>query len=132
MNRLAVIVGNIGPLILLFPAVLLAESRGKPFTEEQLLEQSSAVFVGEVIEIATFDGYKRIVPKRVRVLVSIKGQVSADERAVVPKDPGLFVYFDEEFSQAMIGHLGVFYVGAKGQPDLLIGYKQLPGRQLRR
>jgi hypothetical protein len=103
-----------------------AESRGGPWTEEQLLKYSTVVFVGEVLETTTFDKYKRTVPTRVRVLLSVKGNVPQLERDVVPKHPGKFVYFDQEFSQAAKGRLGVFFVGTKEQPDLLMGYKQIP------
>jgi hypothetical protein len=60
------------------------------------------------------------------VLLSIKGQAPRGEFDMLPKHPGKFVYFDEEFSRATKGRLGVFYIGAKNQPKLLGGYKELP------
>jgi hypothetical protein len=129
MNGLTRFAVSVGILALLFPVALRAETRGNPFTEEQLLQHSFAVFVGEVLETTTFDRYERTLPTRVRVLLSIKGKVPQGERDVLPKHPGNYVYFDEEFSQAAKGRLGVFFVGTKGQPDLLMGYKELPGKQ---
>lgn len=53
----------------------------------------------------------------------IKGGAPRGERAVPPKDPGKFVYFEAEFGQAVRNGLGVFFVGTKERPDLLMGYK---------
>jgi hypothetical protein len=92
-----------------------------------LLALSTAVFVGEVVETKEFPDHKRTVPTRVRVLLGIKGEVPRGERAVVPKDPGTHAYFDQEFSQAAKGRLGVFYVGVEGQPNVLMGYREVPG-----
>ena len=36
------------------------------------------------------------------------------------------MYFDQEFSPAARGLLGVFYVGLKEQPNALIGYREVP------
>jgi hypothetical protein len=120
---------TVGWLIAIPHVALHAESRGAPWSEEQLLKKSTIVFVGEVLETTTFNQYKRTVPTRVRVLLSVKGNVPQGERAVRPKHPGNFVYFDQEFSQAEKGRLGLFFVGAKEQPDLLMGYKQIPNKQ---
>ena len=106
-----------------------AETRGKPFTEEYLLQNASTIFIGEVLETMDYPEYKRTVPTRVRVLVSIKGNVKPGVRQVVPKHPGLYVYFDEEFDHAQPGRTGVFFVGTKSpneQPDLLMKYKEIP------
>ena len=58
-----------------------------------------------------------------RVLLSLKGKVDRSERELTPKDPGEFVYFDKEFSSAKVEAIGVFYVGTKDDPDLLLGYR---------
>jgi hypothetical protein len=109
------------------PSALRAESRaGAPWGEEQLLSHCAAAFVGEVLETTTFEKYNRTVPTRVRVLLSIKGNVPRGERTVLPKHPGKHAYFDEEFSRPGKGRLGVFFVGTREQPDLLVGYKQTP------
>jgi hypothetical protein len=105
---------------------LRAETRGKPYTEGQLLARCATAFVGEVLETRTFAAHERTVPTRARVLLSIKGEVRRGERVLAPKDPGAHVYFEEEFSRPGKGRLGVFYVGVEGRPDLLLGYRQLP------
>ena len=110
MNRRVRVAATVGILVLVLPLAIRAHTRGKPFTEEQLLGRSSAIFVGEVLEVTTFERYKRTVPSRVRVLISIKGKTPPGASEVVPKDPGNFVYFDEEFSQATKGGLGVLFV----------------------
>ena len=105
---------------------LFAETRGKPYTENQLLTMCELVFVGEVLETKEYPAHKRVVPTRVRVRLSIKGEVPRGELAVNPKDPGAHVYFDEEFSPAVKGRLGVFYVSLKPQPNVLMGYREVP------
>ena len=105
---------------------LRGESRGRPAGPDHLLAQSSEVFVGEVLGTRTFDKYGRTVPTKVSVLLPIKGRVPAGERAVTPKDPGKSVYFDAEFSPAETGKVGVFYVGTRDQPDLLVGFRAVP------
>ena len=105
---------------------LYAETRGKPYSEGQLLAMCEAVFVGEVLETKEFPAHKRVVPTKVRVRLSIKGDVPLGEMAVTPQDPGAHVYFDEEFSQAAKGRLGVFYVSLKPQPNVLMGYREVP------
>jgi hypothetical protein len=116
----------VGVFALCLCATLHAETRGTPYTEDVLLRRCSKVFVGEVLDTRTFAPYARTVPTRVRVLVSVKGNVPHGDRGVVPKDPGHFVYFAEEFTAARKGGVGVFFVGTEGQPDLLMGYKQVP------
>ena len=101
-----------------------AETRGEPYNHEELLAQSTSVFVGEVMETKTYDSRKRTVPTRCRVLLSIKGR-DKGERSIVPKDPGVFAYFNEEFSQARKADIGVFYVGNGDQPDLLLAYRRI-------
>ena len=112
-------------IVALACSVTSAETRGKPYTEEQLLENSAVIFVGEVIDTRTYPDYKRTVPSRARVLLSIKGKASPGERKIQPKDPGEFAYFDEEFTPAKKGDLGIFYVGTKDNPDLLLGYRAI-------
>jgi hypothetical protein len=102
-----------------------AESRGKPYSEMELLERSQFVFVGEVSEMTAFAKYERIVPTEAQVLLSVKGAVPRGKRKLLPKDPGKFAYFNEEFSSPGKGKLGVFYVGTQEQPDLLLGYRQI-------
>jgi hypothetical protein len=121
------------PAVLALTAALLApspdlrgESRGRPADPDHLLTQATQVFVGEVAETGTFEKYKRTVPTKARVLLSLKGRVPAGERAVTPKDPGKFAYFDVEFSPAAKGTVGVFYVGTRDQSDLLIGFRAVP------
>ena len=106
--------------------LVMAETRGEPYTEQELLENSTAVFVGEVLETTIFEQYKRTVPSRARVLVSVKGNVKSGGLALIPKHPGKAAYFDAEFGAAAKGRLGVFYVGNKDNPDLLMGFKPLP------
>jgi len=105
---------------------LHAESRGKPFTEAQLKQMSVLVFSGEVLETRSFPKYGRTVPTRVRVERSLKGSTPLKVRSVTPKDPGVAVYFDEEFDQAKVGDRGVFYVGTPQRPDLLMGFRKEP------
>ena len=113
----------IGLLVATVEPGLHAESRGKPYTEGQLLAMCEAVFVGEVLETKEFPAHKRVVPTKVRVRLSIKGEVPLGELAVTPKDPGAHVYFDQEFSPAAKDRLGVFYVSLKPQPNVLMGYR---------
>lgn len=117
-------------VLVLLPVLLAvhshAESRGGPWTEEQLWSYSTKVFVGEVLQTTTFPKYRRTLPTRTRVLVSIKGKVQRELRDVEPKHPGKFAYFDAEFDQAVVGRRGVFYVGTEENPGLLMGYKEIP------
>ena len=133
MKRSASLGLVVGVLALYLGATALhAETRGKPYSEEDLLRRCSKVFVGEVLDTRTFTARgTRTVPTRVRVLVSVKGNVPHGERGVVPKDPGHFVYFAEEFTAARKGGIGVFFVGTDDQPDLLMGYKQIPAHAAR-
>ena len=62
---------------------------------------------------------------RVRVRKVLKGDGRPGVRTVVPKDPGGFVYFDQEFDQAKVGDRGTFYVGWEKQPDLLMGFRRM-------
>lgn len=107
-------------------AKLHAETRGKPYTKEQLLENSHTIFVGRVLETRTYEAYKRTVPLRVRPLVMLKGRPLGREHQLTPKDPGHFVYFDEEFSPARQDELGVFYIGRSGPSELLMSYQRIP------
>ena len=102
------------------------ESRGEPYTEEELLERSTRVFVGEVLQTKTFPRDGRTVPTRARVLRSIKGKAEPGALTLRPKDPGLHVYFDEEFDPAGGSAIGIFYVGTEKRPDLLQGYRVIP------
>jgi hypothetical protein len=128
MNRFGRIAACIGIALLLFSFAVRAESRDKPFAEEQLVERSSAIFVGEVLETTAINRCGRRAPIRARVLVSIKGKVPHGERDLVAKDPAKFVYFDEEFSQATKGRFGVFFIRADGEKNILIGYKEIPAK----
>jgi hypothetical protein len=112
--------------VLTAAAPLHAETRGKPYSEEYLVENCQRIFVGEVLATKAFPASQRTVPSRVRVLLSIKGSVPAGALEVTPKDPGSFVYFDEEFDPAEKGKVGVFFVGTKGFPNLLMKYKEIP------
>lgn len=116
--------------LLLLPAFLAsparAETRGRPYTEERLLELSQQVFVGEVLETTTYEPHGLTLPTKVRVLLSVKGKVEPGPRPVTPKDPGIAVYFDEEFDRkAEAKQIGLFYVGTKDRPGVLMGYKRI-------
>jgi hypothetical protein len=128
MKRRGCVAISIALAVLLSSFALRAETRDKPFTEEQLVERSSAVFVGEVLETTAINRCGRRVPTRTRVLVSIKGKVPLGERDLVAKDPAKFAYFDEEFSQATKGGLGVFFISADGEKSILMGYKEIPAK----
>ena len=67
------------------------------------------------------------MPMRVRVLLSIKGDVPLKERGIVPKNPGAFVIFKKEFDKARKGKVGVFFVGQDYNPNLLMKYREIPG-----
>ena len=123
MNRL--LPAAVVAALIAIPGAASAETRGKPYSEEQLLERSATVFVGEVLETRAYPGRGLSVPTRVRVLLSLKGGVTAGDRDVTPKDPGKHVYFDEEFSPAGKGDTGVFYVGADGAAEQLLGYRRI-------
>ena len=115
----------------LLPPHASAESRGRPMDPDQLLGTAAEVFVGEVLEVRTFDRHGRTVPVRARVLLGIKGfggaaARTAGERQVLPKDPGRATYFDEEFDQAAAGQVGVFYVGDGSRGGLLLGDRRIP------
>lgn len=106
--------------------VTLAETRGKAYNEEQLFEKSTIVFVGEILDTKVYDKYKRSVPTKARVLLSLKGKVERDERRVTPKDPAKSAYFDEEFSPAIEKEIGVFYLETtSGDETLLLGYRRI-------
>lgn len=107
-----------------------AEMRAFPFSEEFLLENVHLIFIGKVLEIETFEQHERMVPKKAQVLLSIKGKLKADSIInVVPKHPGGFVYFKEEFDQGVIDKVGIFYVGCTkytSNPNILMKYKEIP------
>ena len=99
-----------------------AETRAFPYKEEYLVKHCLLIFVGKVLEIN-----EHAMPTRVKVLLSIKGDVPLKERKIVPKNPGAFVIFKKEFDKAKKGKVGVFFVGRDYNPDLLMKYKEIPG-----
>ena len=123
MPQLIMFAAAIASALLCLSPPARAESRGQPYSEAELLDRSARVFVGEVLATKTFDIFDRTVPTRAKVLLSLKGEVEPGELALRPKDPGLRAYFDEEFGPAEDSALGVFYVGTKEHPDLLLGYR---------
>ncbi len=101
---------------------IFAETRAFPYKEEYLVKYCPLIFVGRVLEIN-----EHAMPTRVRVLLSIKGNVSLSEREIVPKNPGAFVIFKKEFDKARKGKVGVFFVGQDYNPNLLMKYNEIPG-----
>jgi hypothetical protein len=101
---------------------IFAETRAFPYKEEYLVKHCPLIFVGRVLEIN-----EHAMPTRVRVLLSIKGNVSLSEREIVPKNPGAFVIFKKEFDKARKGKVGVFFVGQDYNPNLLMKYNEIPG-----
>ncbi len=103
---------------------VFSETRAFPYKEEYLVNNSPLIFVGRVLEIN-----EHAMPTRVRVLLSIKGDVPLGERIIMPKNPGAFVIFKKEFDKARKGKVGVFFVGQDYNPNLLMKYKEIPGIQ---
>jgi hypothetical protein len=103
----------------------LAETREKPYNEEQLFEKSTIVFVGEVLKTRMLKEYKRSVPTKARVLLNVKGKAERDERRIAPKDPSRFEYCDAEVSPALAKEMGVFYVKLNDDENVLIAYRRI-------
>jgi len=115
---------------LLWVGFAYAEKRAHPYADEFLLQNISEIFVGEVLAIQTFQERNIKVPIRARVLQTIKGTLTAeDTKDIVPKNPGKFVYFKEEFDNASVGDVGIFFVGCpklfEHTPNLLIKFKKI-------
>lgn len=112
---------------------LFAEGRVHPYTEEFLRENISLIFIGRVVEVEVFGDGERIVPKKAEVLETSKGDIETGAVIdVIPKKPERYVYFDEEFDQAAIGKIGIFYVGGTEyglSKNLLVKYKEVPAEQ---
>ncbi len=108
-------------LALAFAATAFAETRGQPYSEEYLTRTCPLIFVGEVLDVNEFD-----MPTKVAVLLSVKGNVPAGERALATKDRRDHVIFPEEFDKARKGAVGVFLVGPAEYGAVLMKYKEIP------
>ena len=102
--------------------MVLAETRGQPYSEEYLVKHCPFIFVGKVLEVN-----EHAMPTRVKVMLSIKGNVPLTERKLLAKHPGRCVIFKEEFDKAKKGRVGVFFVGTDWSPAVLMKYKEIRG-----
>ena len=87
--------------VLLISSIAFAETRAMPYSDEYLLKIVPEIFIGKILEVKTFEGYKMAFPTKALVIQSIKGNVRTSERAIIPKHPGGFVIFEEEFDIEM-------------------------------
>ena len=109
-------------LLLMLTAVGFAEVRVRPFTPEELHEQSTWVIEGAVREIATVAEFQVSFPARASVATVVKGRWTEKEITFRHKHPGLHVIFEEEYSKPEIGQTGTFYLQSRDGALLLIGY----------
>lgn len=100
----------------------VAESRGTPYTPAQLLEQSTLVVKGVVLEVETVSGYEKTFPTKASVQEVLKGRWSGKEIAFQHKHPGRNVIFEREFNKPTKGENGTFYLREEGNALVLIGY----------
>lgn len=120
--RIARMVAVIGSLSLAVGMVALAESRGRHYTPAELLEQSTLVFKGRVLEVETLDEYKVSFPTKAAVDQVLKGNWGHTEIKCKHKSPGKDVIYEEEFNKPEKGQTGTFYLQAQYEYVILIGY----------
>jgi hypothetical protein len=109
-------------VLMMLATVGFAEVRGRPYTTEQLHEQSTWVIQGAVREIATVEEFRVSFPVRASVETVVKGRWTEREITFRHKHPGLHAIFAEEFSKPEMGQTGIFYVQSRNGASLLIGY----------
>ncbi|MEW6008717.1 MAG: hypothetical protein AB1629_03700 [Candidatus Omnitrophota bacterium] len=123
---IAILVGFL--LIFIINNYSFAETRAHPYSEEFLLNCANFIFIGKVTEVEVFQRQHRSVPKKAQVILNIKGELKPGGIIdMIPKHPGGYVYFIEEFDQGKIGDVGIFYIGSDIHgPEVLIKYKKIP------
>lgn len=121
--RIARLMAVIGFLSLALGMVALSESRGRHYTPAELLEQSTLVFKGRVLEVETLDEYKVSFPTKAAVDQVLKGNWGHKEIKCKHKSPGKRdVIYEEEFNKPEKGQTGTFYLQAQYEYVILIGY----------
>jgi hypothetical protein len=100
----------------------LAETRGAPYTLEQLHKMSTLVFEGTVTKIETVEKYKKTFPTSATISNVLKGTLKKKNLSFKHKDPGRCVIFEKEFNTPTIGQEGTFYLQNQGGALVLIGY----------
>ena len=108
--------------LLCFVASALAETRGVPYTAEQLEKLSTLVFRGTVTKIETVEKYDKTFPTSARITRVLKGRLDDKEVSFKHKHPGKCVIFEKEFNIPKVGEKGTFYVQNEGGSLVLVGY----------
>jgi hypothetical protein len=111
-------------LCLLFYMVVpcFAETRGAPYTPEQLRKMSTLVFEGTVTKIETVEKYKKSFPTSAKISKVLKGTLKEKNLSFKHKDPGRCVIFEKEYNTPTIGQEGMFYLQNQGGALVLIAY----------
>ena len=109
-------------VMLMVSAMGFAETRGQPFTPEELYEQSTLVIKGAVLEIETIMEFQVSFPIGASVDAVVKGKWKEKKIAFQPKHPGLNVIFEQEYNKPEMGQKGTFYVQSRNGTLVLIGY----------
>ena len=120
--RTGQMVALIGCLSLTAAIVAIAESRGRHYTPAELLEQSTLVFKGRVLQVGTVDEYKVAFPTKATVDKVLKGTWGHKEIDFKHKNPGLNVIYEEEFNKPEKNQKGTFYLQVQYEHLILIGY----------
>jgi hypothetical protein len=103
--------------------VVFAERRANPYPEEYFTDKCQYIFVGKVLEVNEHE-----MPILTQVLLSIKGNMPNGENNIITKNPGRYAIFKEEFDNAQLGDIGIFFLlKQKGQSQpILWKYKTIP------
>ncbi len=118
LPRAILIMAGVVALACLFAS---AEMRDRAHPEEFFTKTCPTIFIGKVLKINA-----DAMPTTAKVILSLKGNVPLKERDILPKSPGKFAIFPEEFDKAKKGSIGVFFVGDDWSPDVLMKYKHIP------
>lgn len=109
--------------LLCFTMPTLAETRGSPYTPDQLHKMSTLVFEGTVLEIKTTDDkFKKTFPVKAKVSTVLKGKLDKNELSFKHKHPGRCVIFEKEFNVPEVEQEGTFYLQDQSGTLVLIGY----------
>jgi hypothetical protein len=102
--------------------IAIAESRGRHYSPAELLEQSTLVFKGRVLQVETLDKDNVAFPTKATVDKVLKGTWGHKEIDFKHKNPGLSVIYDDEFNKPEKTQKGTFYLQVQYEHLILIAY----------